>query len=134
VTAAEILARYPRASILTRAAGIGLVVSVLVLAGCSSHASSPDRSDYSSLSVLCTAMGATFAEESGEHELFTSDEGYCGSTSVAWFSSSKLLNSWLEVAEAFGGVYVVGDRWALTLDSPTAARQVQARVGGTVRS
>jgi hypothetical protein len=113
---------------------LGLVVSVLILAGCSSHASTPDRSGYSSPRALCTAMGATFAEETDEHTLFTSDEGYCGdAATVSWFASSKLRDSWLEAALAFGGVYVVGDRWALTLDSPTAARQVQARVGGTVK-
>jgi len=113
---------------------LGLVVSVLILAGCSSHASTnPDRSGYGSLSELCTAMGAPFEEEPDGHALFTADEGYCGSISVAWFSSSKLRDSWLEVAEAFGGVYVVGDRWAVTLDSPVVARQVQARLGGMVK-
>jgi len=110
---------------------LGLVI--LLLVGCSSHATNPDRSGYGSPRELCTAMGATFAEETDGHALFTSDEGYCGdSATVSWFSSSKLRDSWLEAALAFGGVYVVGDRWALTLDSPAAARQVQARVGGTI--
>jgi len=111
-----------------------LVVSVLILAGCSSHASTPDRSAYGSLSQLCTAMGAPFAETpDGEHGLFTADEGQCGEVPVSWFADTWTRDSWLEAALAFGGAYVVGDRWAVTLDSPAAARQVQVKVGGTVK-
>jgi hypothetical protein len=110
---------------------LGLVI--LLLVGCSSHANTSDRSGYGSLSALCNAMGSPFDEEPYAHADFTADEGYCGDVPVAWFATSALRDKWLAAATGFGGVYVVGDRWAVTLDSPAAARGVQARVGGTVK-
>lgn len=114
-----------------RAAAVA-TVAVATLAGCSQakHATS---SGYASPQALCTALGQTFTEATDEHTLYSSDEGTCGAFTVSWFASRSQRDAWVSAATQFGGDYVVGPAWVVSVDDPASARQVQSVVGGVVK-
>jgi hypothetical protein len=48
------------------------------------------------------------------------------------FTTTKGQRDWLEGAEMYGGIFLVGDRWVLGCDSKEHLRSLQATLGGTV--
>jgi hypothetical protein len=88
----------------------------------------------SDLAGLCAKLGGNFTEETDQHELYTSDEGSCFGSRLYWFARTALRDQWLAQALQFGGNYVVGDRWAISVDDPAKAQFVAAETGGQVRS
>jgi hypothetical protein len=59
---------------------------------------------------------------------------------VLVFASVEATQGWAETSDAFGGIAVVGDSWAISLDSDgdrarsrALARKIAAAIGGTVR-
>jgi hypothetical protein len=104
------------------------VLSVLLIgAACSSgHAS-----EQTSLTALCTKLGGTFKEDTDQHELFTSDEGDCGTYTVYLFAGKSQRDSWLSAARAFGGNFAVGPDWIIATDNPADAATARQKLGGT---
>jgi hypothetical protein len=47
------------------------------------------------------------------------------------FATAQGQRDWLEYSEMYGGVYLVGDRWALSGKSKDYMRGLQATLGGT---
>jgi hypothetical protein len=107
------------------------VVTALALAACSSNGG--NNASTASLPALCTKLGHSFAEESGEHELYTSDEGGCGQVRLYAFNSDNNRNQWLNVAQGFGGAYLVGDQWVIAADDPSLLDAARTKVGGERR-
>jgi hypothetical protein len=60
----------------------------------------------------------------------------CG---ILVFATPEGTQEWAELSDSLGGIAVVGDTWAISLDSSTPAksrplaRKIAAAVGGTVR-
>jgi len=48
------------------------------------------------------------------------------------FATTKGQRDWLEGAEMYGGIFLVGDRWALGCNDKEHLQSLQATLGGTV--
>jgi hypothetical protein len=108
-----------------------LAAAVLVLlAGCTSSAKHGGVRD---LHDLAGKLGCTFVEETDGHTLYTSDEGSCGDLTLSLFTGARQRDSWLSIAQGFGGNYLVGSTWVVSADSPAAVKSAQAKAGGQVR-
>jgi hypothetical protein len=107
------------------------VALALTLAACSSNSGSTGSN--ASLPALCTKLGHSFTEETGEHELYTSDQGECGQLTLRAFNGSGTRDQWLKVAQNFGGNYLVGDGWVVTADDPAVLDAARTKVGGERR-
>jgi hypothetical protein len=77
--------------------------------------------------------------EGGEGGL--AGEGWAG---VLTFASPEVAHLWAETSQSFGGIAVIGDTWAMSLDSDGSggtskaesrapAAKITESVGGTVR-
>ena len=103
----------------------------LSLADCA-HSDTTDRN--ASPSVVCAAIGGAFTEETGEHALYTADDGSCtDKITVSWFAGPAQRDQWLAVARGFGGAFLVGGRWILSADVGHL-RPAQAKIGGKLIS
>ncbi len=110
------------------------VALALTLAACSSNSGNKaGTGNNASLPTLCTKLGHSFTEETGEHELYTSDQGECGQLTLRAFNGSGTRDQWLAVAQQFGGNYLVGDRWVVVSDDPALLDTARTKVGGNRR-
>ena len=81
--------------------------------------------------VECTGLDAdsqgNLIREGGSCEV--------GSEQVAvyTFGSDESLDNWFKVANAFGGIHVVGDRWVVSPEKQDTAEDIQEAIGGEVR-
>jgi hypothetical protein len=48
------------------------------------------------------------------------------------FDTAEGQRAWLDYAEMYGGIYLVGDRWALSAKSKEFMEQLSAKLGGKV--
>ncbi|MCX5270082.1 hypothetical protein [Streptomyces virginiae] len=48
------------------------------------------------------------------------------------FDTVEGQRAWLDYAEMYGGIYLVGDRWALSAKSKEYMESLRAKLGGTV--
>jgi hypothetical protein len=48
------------------------------------------------------------------------------------FDTAEGQREWLDYAEMYGGVYLVGDRWALAAESKSFMQELSRKFGGTV--
>ncbi|MFJ3855759.1 hypothetical protein ACIPRL_05995 [Streptomyces sp. NPDC090085] len=48
------------------------------------------------------------------------------------FDTAEGQRAWLDYAQMYGGVYLVGDRWALSAKSKEYMESLRATLGGTV--
>ena len=124
-----------------------LVLVLVLMAACSAstsgHGSSPAPSNdpapviapVHDLAGLCMKMGGDFVEETeSPHELYTSDEGTCFDSRMYWFARTALRDQYLKQALQYGGNYVIGDRWVISVEDPQKAAFIAAQTGGQVRS
>jgi len=110
------------------------VALALTLAACSSNSgSTASTASTAGLPALCTKLGHAFTEETGEHEVYTSDQGECGQLTLRAFNGSGTRDQWLKVAQNFGGAYLVGDGWVVTADDPAVLDAARTKVGGERR-
>lgn len=91
-----------------------------------------------SLAALSARLGCTGLEQETEQtELFVREQGRCqfsgGTVTLYTFNSDEAQAGWVDVAARFGGVMVVGQRWAVSVVTPAAGDQVRAKIGGQVR-
>lgn len=70
-------------------------------------------------------------------EMFIREGGTClrvnGVDGIYSFTSSDTQASWLKVAENFGGVFLIGDRWIVSGHNEAALKAAQAKVGGDIK-
>jgi hypothetical protein len=117
----------------TARTAVVLVLAVVLAAGCSAGHSGQGTTAVRDLHDLATKLGCTFVEDTDEHELYTSDEGSCGDLTLYLFAGARQRDSWLSIAQGFGGSYLVGSTWVVSADSPAAVKSAQAKVGGQIR-
>lgn len=84
---------------------------------------------------IAAAIGCT-AEVSVEAEELR--QGGCESAQgpyrIATFAAERGLRSWLTEAQAYGGLYLVGDRWVVTARSADALGGLRGRIGGSLEN
>ncbi|MCB5166752.1 hypothetical protein LG634_18135 [Streptomyces bambusae] len=78
--------------------------------------------------VPCTPEVVTDAGELREGACRTGEGAY----RLLTFATPAGEQAWLTEARAYGGSYLVGDRWVLVAQHPGALDAVRARLGGTV--
>lgn len=87
---------------------------------------------YESAAALADAIGCQGFKDTTE-EMFTDEGGSCTvdgeEVSIYTFTDNETRDSYLEVAEGFGGRYLVGDGW-LVEGSQEALAAIQEKVGG----
>ncbi|AQZ63625.1 putative lipoprotein [[Actinomadura] parvosata subsp. kistnae] len=63
-------------------------------------------------------------------------QGECVSDGIPYvfldFDTAAGQREWLDYAEMYGGLYLVGDRWALSAKSKSFMQELSKRLGGTV--
>ncbi|MFD7032227.1 hypothetical protein ACFWAR_29780 [Streptomyces sp. NPDC059917] len=78
----------------------------------------------------CTAEVTVEADELREGACGAGKEGY----RMATFTADAGQAAWLAESQAYGGTYLVGERWVVTAASPEALAPARAHLGGTIRS
>ncbi|MEV7506593.1 MULTISPECIES: hypothetical protein [unclassified Streptomyces] len=95
----------------------------------------PATAPGTSLEAIASAIGCTAQVNVEAEEL---REGGCQAGQAAYrmvtFAAAGGLRSWLDEARAYGGVYLVGDRWVVTTQSKEALEALRGRIGGTVEA
>jgi hypothetical protein len=65
-------------------------------------------------------------------------KGECTSNGIPYvfldFQTSLGQREWLDYAEMYGGLYLVGDRWALSAKSKSFMQELSGKIGGTVEA
>ncbi|WP_053633093.1 MULTISPECIES: hypothetical protein [unclassified Streptomyces] len=117
--------------------------AVLLCGGCSGDTTAPAGSAKAaspaapgtSIEEIATAIGCTAEVSVDADEL---RQGGCetgqGAYRMATFAAQKGLRAWLDEARAYGGVYLVGDRWVVTTQSTDALNALRERLGGSVET
>ncbi|MFE7185255.1 hypothetical protein [Streptomyces erythrochromogenes] len=122
------------------AAAAAACVTVLLCAGCAGHAATPVAAEAAAtpgttIEQIATAIGCTPEVSVEADEL---RQGGCGTGQGAYrmatFAAQKGLRAWLDEARAYGGVYLVGDRWVVTTQSADALNALRERLGGSVET
>ncbi|MEU8779517.1 hypothetical protein [Streptomyces sp. NPDC048606] len=80
--------------------------------------------------IGCTARVSVEAEELRQGGCETVD----GTFRVTTFAAERGLRAWLEETRAYGGTYLVGNRWVVTAPSEQALTGVRGRLGGSVET
>ncbi|MFJ5547658.1 hypothetical protein [Streptomyces sp. NPDC093225] len=130
----------------TGRAAVALLATALLLPGCAARepsrtaAREPVREPATAarptarppgLQTLATALGCTPTVSVDADEL---RQGECrtgrGAYRLVTFATGSGLRAWLTEARAYGGTYLVGDRWVVTARPEAALTPLKARVGG----
>ena len=107
---------------------------LLVLAGCSGgvKASAPQSPVDMGKKIGCVATQQS-------PTMFAREEALCGNPSdatyadIVTFVDTKNRDQWVEVAKAAGGVMVVGDSWAIIVNTQDRANMVKNALGGEIK-
>jgi hypothetical protein len=121
-------------------------VALVALCGCSGGSSAGDSGEaggYSTAKEIIVALQAKdlncVSEMDRSGQLYTKDGWECdtksdgGAVTAYLFSGGDTRDSWLKIAQGFGGNYVVGSDWIVDTDTPTLAHEVQKDLGGTLK-
>ncbi|MEU6313022.1 hypothetical protein [Streptomyces sp. NPDC047014] len=108
------------------------------VAGSASAAASAAPSEAAppgtSIEAIATAIGCTPQINVEAEEL---REGGCQNGPVAYrmltFAAQGGLRAWLDEARAYGGAYLVGDRWVVTAPKE-ALEPLRGKIGGSVET
>ncbi|MEV0388096.1 hypothetical protein [Nonomuraea sp. NPDC050643] len=116
------------------------IASALTLTGCGVTAEADDgpkngggASRTYTVEQLAATIGCT-----AEITLKALDyrKGECTSDGIPYvfldFQTEQGQREWLDYAEMYGGLYLVGDRWALSAKSKSFMQELSAKIGGTV--
>jgi len=114
-----------------------LAASALVLfalAGCSGgvKASAPQSPVDMGKMIGCDATQQS-------PTMFAREEALCGSPNdatyadIVTFVDSKNRDQWVQVAKTAGGVMVVGDSWAIIVNTQERANMVKSKFGGEIQ-
>ncbi|MFC4009051.1 hypothetical protein ACFOY2_17600 [Nonomuraea purpurea] len=115
------------------------VASALALTGCGVQAQAnsghktgtPPRAytvEQLAATIGCTAQITLKAKDYRK--------GECTSDGIPFvfldFDTTQGQREWLDYAEMYGGLYLVGNRWALSAKSKAFMQELSGRIGGTV--
>lgn len=118
---------------LTRAlAATATATAVFVVAGCGGGGDAGSGSGVSSGQDVADLVGCTgFANDS--EEMFVTEGGSCDlegeELGVYYFGDQDARDSYVDTASGFGGVYLVGDGWAVE-GPPAVLEDLRSDVGG----
>ncbi|MFD3694874.1 hypothetical protein ACFWUZ_01710 [Streptomyces sp. NPDC058646] len=123
-------------------AALAALCAALLYGGCAGSPAAdapdtPDTPDTPPVSVeqIAAAIGCA-AELSVEAEELR--QGGCetgqGAFRMASFAADRGLRDWLTEAKAYGGTYLVGNRWVVTAPSAEALEALRGRLGGSLES
>ncbi|MFJ4831852.1 hypothetical protein ACIP79_18340 [Streptomyces sp. NPDC088747] len=125
--------------------------ATLLIAGCSdSSTDSQDKgqppsatnagpspapsAEPATLEELAKAVGCTKPKEAGKTLDFR--QGTCKAAGADYvlltFDTSKGQREWLDISQMYGGVYLVGNRWALSANPRSAMDTARERLGGAI--
>ncbi|PWK65077.1 hypothetical protein BCL76_11364 [Streptomyces sp. CG 926] len=94
-----------------------------------SAATAPPRTvQQLAATVGCTAELTTNAADYRQATCKTGEADYV----LLDFDTAEGQRAWLDYAQMYGGVYLVGDRWALSAKSKEYMESLRATIGGTV--
>jgi hypothetical protein len=124
---------------LRRRALVLSIVPVFLLAGCGtagSPASTPSATptlgaltvEALAAKLGCEAKVTLKAADYRKADCTTSE----GRHVLLDFATTTGQRAWLEYAQLYGGIYLVGERWALSAVSRQYMQSLQAKLGGTV--
>ena len=106
---------------------------LLTLTGCSGGSgSSGGSANPLTAQQIADNAGCTL-KSYGSPQLYAKATYLCGAGEINLFSTSDLRDSWLKVAEGFGGSYVVGDTWEIDGFGPSKMQQIASATRGTVK-
>ncbi|WP_405977540.1 hypothetical protein [Streptomyces sp. NBC_00158] len=99
------------------------------------HAGGSPAGRTATVEELASALGCTAELSTQADEL---RQGACetgqGAYRLTTFAAEEGLRSWLAETRVYGGVYLVGNRWVVTAQSPEALTSLRERLGGTVET
>jgi len=86
------------------------------------------------LEELADSVGCAKAEEAGKTLGYR--QGVCESGGSEYvlltFDTDEGQRDWLDVSQMYGGIYLVGDRWALSASPRSAMEAARDKLGGTI--
>lgn len=108
------------------------LLAAATLGGCSGG----DSPGIESGSDVADLIGCTGFEATSD-EIFVTEGGPCDldglPVSVYYFADTDARDSYIDVGSDFGGLYLVGDRWAVETDGDRAALEsLRENVGGEI--
>ncbi|MEV0622122.1 hypothetical protein AB0I81_53005 [Nonomuraea sp. NPDC050404] len=112
------------------------IALTLILAGCGAEGEQKNAAGISrtyTVEQLAAAVGCT-----AKITLKALDyrQGECARDGVPYvfldFQTAQGQREWLDYAEMYGGLYLVGDRWALSAKSKSFMQLLSRKLGGTV--
>ncbi|WP_133910768.1 hypothetical protein [Streptomyces sp. NBC_00582] len=123
------------------------LTAALLLAGCGGGSGDGDEERTAAsksaapsarpmtLEALGKAVDCTTApKEAGKTLDFR--QGVCKSADAEYvlltFDTAEGQRGWLDTAQMYGGVYLVGNRWVLSADPRAAMEKARAELGGTI--
>jgi len=112
------------------------VTAALLLTGCGGDTPAPAAAPRSP-SAIARALGCE-PKVDGAPTMFAREEATCGASddstwrNIATFADNTNRDQWVEVAGSFGGIIVVGERWAVLVNDQASAETVAAKLGGKV--
>lgn len=106
------------------------IIPALALIGLLAACGGTASSDQFSATDLASDLGCHFKDTSDE--MFVEQGGPCGDVTVYTFSGDDTRDSWLKVAQDFGGRYLVGDGWVIA-GKQAQLEAAQAKVGGDIQ-
>ncbi|MEV7169217.1 hypothetical protein AB0O18_05945 [Streptomyces sp. NPDC093224] len=117
-------------------------VCALLVSGCSGGAESaatavvsPSPATVPSMTVeqLASAVGCTaeITSQASDYRQATCRSAQADHVLLD-FDTAEGQRAWLDYAQMYGGVYLVGDRWALSAKSKEYMESLRATLGGTV--
>ncbi|NGO14558.1 hypothetical protein G5C60_44945 [Streptomyces sp. HC44] len=131
--------------------------ATLLVAGCSDSSAAEDRdkgkresaasaqpagprtspepsAEPATLEELAKAVGCTKPKEAGKTLDYR--QGVCEADGADYvlltFDTARGQRDWLDVSQLYGGVYLVGNRWALSASPRSAMESARDRLGGTI--
>ncbi|NJQ03478.1 hypothetical protein [Streptomyces zingiberis] len=93
----------------------------------------PPKARPADVPELASAVGceAEITIDVADYRQGTCDTGRAEYVFVS-FESDTGKRAWLETAQMYGGVYLVGNRWVLSADPRPAMERARERLGGTI--
>ncbi|UQX04046.1 hypothetical protein [Streptomyces sp. RerS4] len=129
------LHRRTRRVLLVLAALCGVALSCEGCGTATDHDGAAARTRPATVEDIASAIGCTAQVSIDVDEL---RQGGCetadGAFRVTTFVAERALRVWLDETRAYGGTYLVGNRWVVTAPSPQALTPVRARLGGSVET
>jgi hypothetical protein len=113
---------------------IAATVSLLVVSACGGGEGESETGPSTPASIA-EAVGCELQPDKSE-EIFVKEAGTCKlggqEVTIKTFGNSDGLDGWTEMAETFGGTFLVGNNWVMEGPRP-ALETAMDKVGGEIR-